>query len=371
MAGSLPVGYRSPTYGSALERAREQKIVTRQPQQLTALGQALGRCLAQRCADQGVTQQQVGRRTGYSRSSISHIVAGRQIPGRCFWAAVDSYLDVDDQLLTAYDEYAVVKHRHHEQKITALITGTSLGRTHDGVRDLVRNAAHSSALLDSALNAPGIDPRMLDEARGDLHQLAADYVATSSLPPILEELVILRDRLQTLLERHGQRPDDARELHLLLGATCALLASISHDLAEPHAAVVQTRTAWTFAELAGHKPLTTWVYCTRAMASSWWGTPEEVLHHAHNAHTVGAGHGIAVIRMAGLQARAFAQLGNTDRAIQLLHTADGRRDKLEATDGLHDLGEVFTFPRARQHYYNAATHLHLETGQQPELRQTP
>lgn len=224
-----------------------------------------------------------------------------------------------------------------------------------GLRELVLNAAHSSAVLHSAIDTSKIEDRTLDEARQDLNLLATDYVANSGLNHILAELVILRDRLYTLLTRYGQRPADARELHLLLGATCVLMASISHDLAEPSAAMIQTRTALAFAELAGHAGLITWVYCTRAMIASWWGFADDVLRHAQRARAVGLS-GIGAIRLAGLEARALAQNGQNQQVIELLHTAQAQRDKLSTIDSLRDLGEVFAFSAARQHYYNASAY---------------
>ncbi|MGH3796702.1 MAG: hypothetical protein ACRDSP_17645 [Pseudonocardiaceae bacterium] len=234
-----------------------------------------------------------------------------------------------------------------------------------GLRELVLNAAHSSAVLQSAIDTPKIADRTLDEARHDLHRLATDYVVTSNLSHILSELVILRDRLYVLLDRHGQRPGDARELHLLLGCTCVLLASISHDLAEPGAAMIQTRTALTFAELSGHAGLHTWVYCTRAMIASWWGSANEVLYHAQQAQAAGRS-GIGAIRLAGLEARALAQSGQHQQAVKILHTTNDQREHTPTTDSLRDLGEVFTFSSARQHYYNAATSAHMHDWQAVE-----
>jgi len=135
-----------------------------------------------------------------------------------------------------------------------------------------------------------------------------------------------------------------------------LLASISHDLAEPRAAMIQASTALTFADLAGYRSLGTWVRCTQAMIAAWWNTPDQVLRYAEAAEATS---GIGGIRLAGLQARALAQLGNHDDALALLHTADERRDRLQVDDDLHDLGEVFGFSLARQHYYSAATYAHL------------
>jgi hypothetical protein len=245
--------------------------------------------------------------------------------------------------------------------LIALSTGVALSpltQQAGGLRELVLNAAHSSAVLHSAVDTPKIEDRTLDEARQDLNRLATDYVVNFSPRGILTELVILRDRLYVLLDRHGSRPGDARELHLLLGATCVLLASVSHDLAEPRAAMIQTRTALTFAEFAGHAGLVTWVHCTRAMIASWWGSANDVLHHVQRARATGPS-GIGAIRLVGLETRALAQSGQHERAVELLHTAHDHRDTLSTAGSLRDLGEVFTFSTARQHYYNAATSAHM------------
>jgi hypothetical protein len=211
-------------------------------------------------------------------------------------------------------------------------------------------------MLGSAVDAPRIGAETLDDARADLRRLAGDYALNPDLTRILAELVILRDRLYVLLDLHAKRPADSRELHLLLGATCVLMGSISHDLAEPQAAMIQARTAGIFAELAGHRGLQVWVQCTKAMVASWWLKPEDVLVHASVPN---AGGGIAGIRLAGLQARALAQLGNDDAAVAVLRRAETERDRLPQRDSLHELGEVFSFSLARQHYYHAATYAHL------------
>ncbi len=228
-----------------------------------------------------------------------------------------------------------------------------------GLREVVVNAAHSSAILHGEIDTPKIEDRTRDEVRQDLHLLATNYVVDpTNLGGNFAELVILRDRLWVLLDRYGRRPDDARELHLLLGAACVLLASISHDLGEPSAAMTQTRTALSFAELAGHTELITWIYSTRAMIASWWGTADNVLHHAQCSRSVGQS-GIGAVRLAGLEARALALSGNHHEAVKLIQTSQDRLDKLSGTGSLRDLGEVFTFTRARQHYYNAAAFAHL------------
>jgi hypothetical protein len=117
--------------------------------------------------------------------------------------------------------------------------------------------------------------------------------------------------------------------------------------------MIQTRTALAFAELAGHAGLITWVYGTRAIIASWWGSADDVLQHAQQARAAGLS-GVGAIRVTGLEARALAQRGQHQQGVELLHTAQAQRDKLPTIDSLRDLGEVFTFSAARQHYYNAA-----------------
>lgn len=94
------------------------------------------------------------------------------------------------------------------------------------------------------------------------------------------------------------------------------------------------------------------------MIASWWATPPEVLHHAHKAQAIGAV-GVAAVRLAGLQARALAQLGKRTEAIAVLRATQEQHHAFGEHNDLQELGEVFTFPLPRQHYYNAATHLHL------------
>jgi len=227
-----------------------------------------------------------------------------------------------------------------------------------GLRELVRHAAYSSAIMRSAMEAPKIEGCTLAEAQEDLRRLATDYVVNPESPHLVPDLVILGDRLYMLLVRYGQRPSDARELNFLLGATCALLGSVSCDLGEPGASIVQARTALAFAELAGHAGLITWVYAARAMGALLQGSTEEVLSHAQQARAAGLS-GVAAIRLTGLEARALAQSGRREQVVGLLHTAQDQRDALSTIDSLQDLGVIFTFSVPRQHYYNAAAYAGL------------
>lgn len=216
-------------------------------------------------------------------------------------------------------------------------------------------AARESTLIAGSMAPPSIATDVTRDAAEDLYQLASDYALAPDLPRLFVQLVTLRDHLATAI-RHTGRVTDLRELYALFAATCTLLASVSHDLAEPKAAMMQTRVAGRFAELAGHRSLYDWVLCTRAMIASWWSSPGKVIREADRA---GDAPGIAGVRIAGLRARAHAQLGNRAAAVDAVDAAHREREKITEPDGLTEFGPVFDFSRARQHYYDASTYAYL------------
>ncbi|NKY60523.1 helix-turn-helix domain-containing protein [Nocardia flavorosea] len=232
--------------------------------------------------------------------------------------------------------------------ISALSGGVSIA-------GLVNDAARESTVLMNAVERSPADPDSLHDAAEDLYRLASDYATDPDVARIFVRLTALRDQIAAAIQRIG-RVADLRDLYVLFSATCVLLASVSHDLAEPQAAMAQARAASRFAELAGHRALLSWVFCTRAMIASWWGRPGQVLREVDRA---GAKYGVAGLRLRGLEARAHAQCGNRESALAALHAARSHRERWPGQDELADLGPIFTFSSARQHYYDATTFARL------------
>lgn len=352
---------------------------------MTAMGRGARRRFVQRRKALGFTQESLAELLNVERSTVVRWEAGKSEPLAWLWPKLASALKVTPEQLTdllaggstdapaeaPVDNDAQMDDdldRRGALKVLA-VGAASFGSCVVSVRDVVLDAARSSAMLRASVETPGISQFAMTGARQRLYRLATDYALASDPALILSELVELRDELHTALTTRNHHPNDARDLYVLLGAACVLLSSISHDLSEPLAGMTQATTAETFAELSGHHGLLTWVYCTKAMIASWWATPTEVLHHIQKAHAVGA-FGIPAVRLAGLQARALAQLGKRTEAIAVLHAAQDQRDKFGEHNDLQELGEVFTFPLPRQHYYNAATHLHLHNWMNVERETT-
>lgn len=89
--------------------------VSQEPPELLALKYGLGRQLAALREAAEIGQQYVARKTGYSRSSVAHAEAGRQLLTRGFWATVDKLVEADGALVAGYERVQAAKQDYETQ----------------------------------------------------------------------------------------------------------------------------------------------------------------------------------------------------------------------------------------------------------------
>jgi transcriptional regulator with XRE-family HTH domain len=99
---------------------REDRVVADEPEHLDRLRQALGAELASLRKAARVTQQHLGHLSGFSRSSVSHAEAGRQLLGDAFWETADRLVNASGALLDRYGEVVAAIREHESARITAL-----------------------------------------------------------------------------------------------------------------------------------------------------------------------------------------------------------------------------------------------------------
>ncbi|MGH3853331.1 MAG: helix-turn-helix domain-containing protein [Pseudonocardiaceae bacterium] len=91
--------------------------------ELAVLKRALGHQLAASRQAVEIGQQQVAHKTGYSRSSVAHAEAGRQLLTRDFWKTADDLVKAEGALLAAYERVHTAKQEHERRSREAELVG--------------------------------------------------------------------------------------------------------------------------------------------------------------------------------------------------------------------------------------------------------
>ncbi|MEU4839193.1 helix-turn-helix transcriptional regulator [Nocardia testacea] len=335
-----------------------------------ALADELAREIKRLRTEAGMSQRLLAGRIGYSRQYVSMAEwEDANLPSRELIAAIDAILNAGGRLILLRQRASSLRaQRRPRDRMPSMSEGEEQTNRRDalrtigvgaaagaGLQDLVLNAAQSSSSLNGLLNRPAVEATTVESAAGDLRRVATEYVLNPDLGSVLIELISIRDILAAQLA-HAVKPSEMSDLYVLMAVACSLLGSVSHDLAEPKAAVIQSRIALRFAELAGHRSLITWAYCTWAMVHSWWGTANDVLEVIER---VGDPYGLSAARLSGLAARAYADMGDKDSAHEALTRACDERSRSSDGEALTQFGATFSFSLARQHYYNSMVHADL------------
>jgi hypothetical protein len=223
---------------------------------------------------------------------------------------------------------------------------------------LLRAVAQETSRIAHAFERSPLDASTLGSVQDDLHRISTDYVVTSDLPRTLVDTLMVRDRLDGLIERRRLSVSELRESYVLMTAACLLLASVSHDFGEPAAGMQQADAAQVWADLAEVPDLQGWVLCTKAMIDLWRGRPYDVLSHAARGAGLPA-NSAARRRLAGLEIRALAQAKRRGEALTLLQHAESAGTDVAHSTALAHLGPTFSFPTSRQHYYAAVSYAQL------------
>lgn len=201
-----------------------------------------------------------------------------------------------------------------------------------------------------ALNLPGMADLTMEQVAEGVRDLAIAY-PTRPLPEILGNLISAQDTIFGLLER-PQRPSHGRQLYFLGGVVGGMLAKASHDLADPTAALTQSRTAYLCAQQADHNGLRGWISGLQSLVSYWAGRPNESIRYAQRGAEFAKRAGTAAVWLPANEARAWARLGNAAQAQDAIRRAEAAWDSVQP-DELDELGGIASFSRARQLYYSA------------------
>ncbi len=218
----------------------------------------------------------------------------------------------------------------------------------------VTMAAAESARFGQFAEQSNVGPHTLEQFRADLTRIVTTYTNRPVYPSFVE-VRELRTRAFELLEGR-QHPEQGRELYLVTGALCGVLANASFHLGWMQAAETQARTAFLCAELAGNNALRAWVRGTQSLVAYWDDRHRVAVELAADGWRYVPETGTARVRLAAIEARAHARLRDRRATEDALGRAEQAREQLRGDD---DPGGLLAFPVAKQTLYGATARLWL------------
>ncbi|GGM60000.1 hypothetical protein GCM10012275_33910 [Longimycelium tulufanense] len=312
------------------------------------------------CAEFRAASQQIGRTMAVSERHASRWLAGRlgglPHPATCR-VLEHMFAEPAEELFGPPRLDPVVGAREpvvgHQDGPPEEATARSLERE-------IAMAATESARFGQFAEQTNVGPHTLEQFRADAARIVATY-PNRPVYPVFLELRELRDRVFELLEGR-QHPNQTRELYLVAGVLCGVLANASFDLGWLAAAETQARTAFLCAELAGSNTLRAWVRGTQALITYWDDRPRTAVDLAADGWRYVPEAGTARVRLAAIEARAQGRLRDRRATEGALRRAEQARNEVAGED---DPGGMLAFPVAKQIFYAATARLWL--GGAPDL----
>ncbi|MFD5891129.1 hypothetical protein ACFWHQ_34910 [Streptomyces sp. NPDC060334] len=216
-------------------------------------------------------------------------------------------------------------------------------------RELIEMAARRAKAFAFTAGQTDLTADVMEQVHADVQSLAMDY-PQRPLSDLLPDLITAQDTIYSLLEQQ-RRPAQGRQLYFLAGVTGGLLAKASHDLADPHAALTQARTAFVCADNADHNGLRAWIRGIQSLVSYWAGRTRESVRYAQSGAEFAAVNSSSVWLPMN-EARAHAALGDAHAARAAIERAERAWDSVQE-DEVDELGGLCLFGRTRQIYYAA------------------
>ncbi|GAA2353654.1 hypothetical protein GCM10009854_34590 [Saccharopolyspora halophila] len=206
---------------------------------------------------------------------------------------------------------------------------------------------------ESRIPAQG-GPHTVEGFRTDVLRIIEAY-PHQPVFPLFVQLRELRERALKALERRNPEERSQQLLHTT-GLICAAMTNAAFDQGQSSAAEGQARTAHRCAELAGDQALRCWIRGTEALIAYWDERYQDAVDLAADGRRFVPGSGTALVRLAAVEARAHAHLGDAAAAEQALARAAVARAEVGGPD---EPGGLLEFPLPKQQAYAATTELWL------------
>jgi transcriptional regulator with XRE-family HTH domain len=288
--------------------------------------QRTGAALRQFREDLGMSLRELAAQLYCGHAWLANVEKGRRWPRDRSWAEqADLALRAGGRLVAAWD----TDQAEHAQRA-------------DTMRQLDQARRDSEALLilPDVVDLDGVQQSIVDIAR-DARFEPYEKTVTKALK--------LRAELMRRLKAGAYRPEELRDLYVALGRICGVLSYLTLDLGQSDTAKVHAAAAFELGDRANHDHLRAWAKGTQALAFRF----DKEFEQARDAATdglkyAGGSTGTARARLLCGLAASVANLGDSERALELLAEADRAKD----IAGPDEMPGLFTFSDAKQIYYH-------------------
>ena len=315
--------------------------VRREPPELAILKRALGRQLAAARQAAEIGQQEVAHKTGYSRSSVAHVEAGRQLLTRDFWKTADGLLEADGALIADFERIQAARQDHERQSREAelvearataeALRAATLPQLPQDTDQLVVPAARYLTAMELEPVTTGRQvglPRVVHAlevtrrsgvsepaALEDLNTVVEHYKRTfRSTPPaeLYNEILGARVHAGTLLDDRCAANNRSDRV-VVAGSLSNLLALVTHELHDRAASLVWCADAERCSRATRHSELGGWAAQTRVRMSFYDGQAREAVTHAQRGQKLTQLGTVAHAELVAQEMRAWALIGNSDK----------------------------------------------------------
>lgn len=214
-------------------------------------------------------------------------------------------------------------------------------------------AADEASAHAAEAEATHIIGSTLEELDREIRQVSASFL-NGDLVEQFAQAARIRRRVYRYLD-NSRYPEQSSKLYRLAAELSCLLADASNNLGFPGAAVEQTRSAWTYAEIIGHDGIRAWCRSNQSLLALRSDRPKQAAALAESglrfAHTP-----VAEALLHSRAAVALAHVGDAAATMAALTAARQAQERADGHDELfNDVGGMFAFPVAKQSYLAAST----------------
>ncbi len=173
------------------------------------------------------------------------------------------------------------------------------------------------ARLDSGLRRVLPTPDL--QHWNDIVQDHVTSIGTASPEKLLQRIAPDLATIADLTDRYPHQ----RDLHLVASRLCGIVGGLHTDLENDQQTRDWLHTADKFAALAGDSTQRAWVWMAQAMFAYYKPAPHKAITVYERARQALPGHHSApMVQLAGLAARAHADLGHADKASRILQQTE-------------------------------------------------